>query len=282
MSGVQRGAAPAGGRAPRSIASADNPLYRSWLRSVQQPRLARPGAIALAEGLHLAQAALDAGAMVSHVLLREGGRASEADLLAARFGAGVVRVLLAPGLFDRLAPLDRAGSGIMLVLLIPPLPEPAAAAASGDLVLLDGIQDPGNAGTLLRTAAAAGVKEVWTSPGTVHLWTPKVLRAGMGAHFRLCLREGLLPDEGLLAGRRWLSAVAHGGQELWQADLGRQAVGWVLGGEGAGPGAAWLQACSGQLRIPIAGGTESLNVAAAAAICLFEMCRQRAQGGGRS
>jgi len=147
-----------------------------------------------------------------------------------------------------------------------------AAAAS---VVLDRLQDPGNVGSVLRSAAAFGVAQVLALKGTAALWSPKVLRAGMGAHFALRLLEGM--EEGALATLQvpLLATSPHAGQALPSAPLPRPCA-WVMGHEGQGVSATLLARCALQLRIPQPGGEESLNVAAAAAVCLYESSRRRA------
>ena len=141
-------------------------------------------------------------------------------------------------------------------------------------LLLEGIQDPGNLGSLLRSAVAAGLKQAFLSKGCVFAWSPKVLRAGQGAHFFLDLHESAPLTA--IAERFPGTVVAtdpRAGASLFDADLSGR-IAWIFGAEGGGVSPA-LAACAGlRLRIPMAGPAESLNVAAAAAICLFEQVRQ--------
>lgn len=259
----------------KAITSADNPRFRGWLRASSTPRTARAGGTTLAEGLHLAQAAIAANASIVEVLVRRGTPVEDVDAAFQDVPGSVPRYELAAALYDRISPVEH-GAGLMLVVQVPDVPAPERVRE--DLVYLDGIQDPGNVGAILRTAAAAGVRRVLASPGTAALWAPRVLRAAMGAHFRLCLHENVeaasLPT--ILDGT-WMAAVAHGAPSLWQAQLGEGAIGWVFGGEGRGPSAQALAACARTVTIPASDAVESLNVAAAAAICLFEVKRRRQQ-----
>jgi len=259
----------------KSIESAANAQFRRWLRIAGMPRAARELGLTLAEGLHLAQAALAAGAAVEAIVLRRGADHPEIEALVAGFDPVLPRFELAPALYDRLAPVEH-GVGLLLVLA-PPAAEPPAALAA-DMLYLDGIQDPGNVGALIRTAAAAGVRHVLASAGTAALWSPRVLRAAMGAHFHIGLHEHVavaqLPR--VLDGP-WLVAVAHEASALWELNLDAPALGWIFGAEGSGPSAAALALAQQRVRIPTSAAVESLNVAAAAAVCLFERCRQRAR-----
>ena len=142
-------------------------------------------------------------------------------------------------------------------------------------VVLDRLQDAGNVGTILRSAAAFGFTQVLAFKGTAALWSPKVLRAGMGAHFRLNLVEGV---EAAALGALLVPLFATSSHA--QRTLDESALPWpcafAFGHEGQGLSAALLQRCRAELRIAQPGGEESLNVAAAAAVCLYESARQRA------
>ena len=154
------------------------------------------------------------------------------------------------------------------------------ATLAGVAVVLDRVQDAGNVGALLRTAAAAGAGTVYCLRGCAGAWTPKVLRAGMGAHFALALVEDARWED-IEAGlpRPLYATAGQGTRELYQLDL-RGDVSWVFGNEGAGVDPAVLARCDAGVRIPQRGAVESLNVAAAAAVCLYEGLRQRMAAGG--
>ena len=143
-----------------------------------------------------------------------------------------------------------------------------------DTLILENIQDPGNVGTLLRSAAAAGIKQVICTKGSAALWSPRVLRAGMGAHFSLNTYENVAIEDVL---ERFEIPVyvtsSHQAESLYQKDL-TQACVWILGNEGQGV-SDFALAHAQALSIPQPGGQESLNVAIAGSICFFEMVRQR-------
>ena len=257
----------------RPIASDANPTFRRWLKLATQPRAVRESGRTLAEGIHLAQAVLAANVRIEALLARRGAKGAAAEALIDSVAQrGVPAFELAAALFDRISPVE-AGAGLMLEIAVPP-PGPAPGIAE-DLVYLDGIQDPGNAGALLRVAAAAGVGWVLAAPGTVSLWAPRTLRAGQGAHFVLKLIEGAAAAG---AAERfdgnWIAAAAHDADPLWQVRIPETPVGWVFGAEGRGISEAMLARCDRRVRIPLAAGIESLNVAAAAAVCLFERRRR--------
>ena len=257
----------------QAIASPANPAFKAWLRLATHPREARVQHRGLAEGLHLAQAALDAGALVEAVLLRQRTHGAEVErLAAAATAAGARRFELAPALYDRISPVEH-GVGMMFVVSVPQHAAPKRVRR--DMLYLDGVQDPGNVGTLLRTAAAAGIGDVLASPTTAALWAPKTLRAGQGAHFRLRLHEHVAAGSLIEALQgSWIGADARRGEPLWATPLPAGPVGWVFGGEGAGLTEPARAVCHRLVSIPIDVAVESLNVGAAAAVCLFERRRR--------
>jgi TrmH family RNA methyltransferase len=181
------------------------------------------------------------------------------------------RVVLDDLLFAALAPVATPTG----VLGIVATPAPAALPALPEhCVLLDRVQDSGNLGSILRSAAAAGVQHALLSKGCVFAWSPRVLRAAMGAHFAVAIHEhrDLAAFIGTYAGQVYAtSATAR--STIYQADL-RGPCAWLFGNEGAGVAPDLRALCHAELGIPVVAGVESLNVAAAAAICLFERHRQ--------
>lgn len=164
------------------------------------------------------------------------------------------------------------GVGIMFLVETPQRATPAALSVNA--VLLDNVQDPGNVGSILRSAAAAGVEQVFCSPGTAFCWSPKVLRAAMGAHFVLDIFENaelapLLREAPIAT----LATSGYAAQRLFDVDLKRP-VAWVFGHEGQGVSDELLSLARHQVVIPHLGQVESLNVAACAAVCFFEQVRQ--------
>lgn len=279
-----------------TITSRDNPLLRRLRRLLSSPTSYRQEGEICIEGEHLCSAYLARGHRPGLAVFSESAwqRWPLRELAA---GAGEVQ-LVADRLLAQISTLP-SPAGVVFVAAVPVnrTPDPFASA-----VLLDRVQDPGNVGSILRSASALGVRQLWTTPGTAALWSPKVLRAGMGAHFGLALCEGV-DVEALMAGPPWADAggsvagapwaagasgslppsseqapwVAtspHASAVLGQLDLPAPCV-WVLGHEGQGVAPAIMQRCQLTVRIPQPGGEESLNVAAAAAICLYESARQR-------
>ena len=169
------------------ITSDANPHYKQLRRLAAGPRACREEGRTLAEGIHLVECAAGAQADIHGVVLSEEATAEARSLgTAVAAKAGCRTIELSPRLYNALSPVEH-GSGLMAEIAVTRHALPRALEA--DAIYLDGVQDPGNAGTLLRTAAAAGVRHVAASTGTTFLWSPKVLRAAMGAHFVLALYE---------------------------------------------------------------------------------------------
>jgi TrmH family RNA methyltransferase len=256
----------------KRIVSRDNAHFRELEKLCRSGRQRhRDGRIVL-DGAHLIESYAQRFGPPDEIVVSETGegRAEIAQCLAKHSGAAAI---LTDTLFSELATVDTP-SGIMAIAGLPRCgkdPDPSA-----DAVLLDGIQDPGNLGSILRSAAAAGFGQILLSPGCAQAWSPKTLRAAMGAHFLLDIHENRdLP--GFLAGYLGKSIVTapDAALELYALDLARPHA-WVFGSEGRGA-CPEVSACAGlRIRIPMPGGVESLNVGAAAAICLFETVRQRA------
>lgn len=256
------------------VSSRHNPRLREAARLVASAHDRRKAGRCVLEGEHLVGVYWDRhGPPETLVVTEEALARASVRALAEREPA---RTLIVPtGLFAELATLP-AGVGLLAVV---PTPSPSAAAAADFCLLLDDVQDPGNVGSMLRSAAAAGVGQVLLSKRCVFAWSPKVLRAGQGAHFHLDLHE----DVDLAAwaaayvqdGGDVLAMVAAGGRSLYATALtGRLAL--AIGNEGAGLSPALAARASLAVTIPMPGGMESLNAAAAAAVCLFECVRQRA------
>ncbi len=227
----------------------------------------------VAEGVRLVEEALKAGVQPSFVLYTEASLADprSAGLLANLQGAGVACLAVSDAVMAASSDTETP-QGILAVLPLPDLPLPVQPTLT---LILDGVRDPGNLGTMLRTALAAGVEQVLLAPGTVDPYNSKVVRAGMGAHLRLPLAALAWPQ----------IALAVAGCDVWLAAAGEAlaytAVDWtrrsalVIGGEAAGARGEARALATGNVAIPMAAGVESLNAATAAAVILFEAVRQR-------
>jgi TrmH family RNA methyltransferase len=248
---------------PTRITARDNPLLQRVRKLMGDPGGYRKAGEVWLEGDHLVAAALHRGWTLEALVSTESAWAERADWRA--WGARAGRVALVPdAVFKSLSGLESpARIGALVATPRSQAIDPGAAS-----VVLDRLQDAGNVGSILRSAAAFGVRQVLAIKGTAALWSPKVLRAGMGAHFGLSLVEGLQPED--LAALRvpMLATSSHGGLLLGRAPVPSPCA-WVLGHEGQGVEPALMARCAQTVRIPQPGGEESLNVAAAAAVCLF-------------
>ncbi len=226
----------------------------------------------VAEGVRLVEEALQAKWNFRFVL--HGGELSTRGkaLIISLEQRGVATEEVAEHLLNAMSDTGNT-QGVLAVLELPkPTPLPTAL----DFVLIpDQIRDPGNLGTLLRSAAAAGVQAALLPPETADAFAPKVVRAGMGAHFRLPIREMEWEEiRKATRGLRLLLADMHG-NSCWETDL-QSPLGLIVGGEAEGASEEARKLATGVMRIPMPGGSESLNAGAAGSILLFEVVRQRA------
>jgi TrmH family RNA methyltransferase len=257
------------------VTSAANPRFKRIRSLIESARERRREAASVLEGVHLVQSWLDhhrgsQPPLLELALAQRAAGAAEIGALVRR--AGVAPLVMQDRLFDSLGTMPSP----VPVLAVVATPKPALPAClDQDTVVLDRVQDPGNVGAILRSAAAAGIARVVTTPKTAWCWSPKVLRAAMGGHFALSIHESCAWN--LLAPLIRVpvaGALAHGGTSLYDSDLCPPCV-WVFGNEGEGLAAEISHRLDWRLTIPQAGQVESLNVAAAVAICLFEQRRQR-------
>jgi TrmH family RNA methyltransferase len=256
----------------KSIQSRDNPFYKELARLTASARQRKKSAQTLLDGAHLLAAYLDCGKQPQHVLLNATAmHAAEIAGLLQRLDSVPV-TLLEDGLFAGLSEL-KTPSGILALI---GLPRPdTRVQQSRFALLLEDIQDPGNLGSMLRSAAAAGCDAVFLSQACADAWSPKVLRAAMGGHFVLDIHEEAdLTDIAARFNGAIFAATLQARDSLYAHDLTGN-VAFVFGNEGAGLSVQLVDAAHHAILIPMPGKVESLNAAAAAAVCLFEAARQR-------
>ncbi len=275
---------------PADISSSSNPKWRHLRELLESARERRRSGQTVLEGWHLLDAWLATGRPIRQLVIPQrtlqqlaGVPASDGDDIdesvehssPVQVAADAHWLILDDRLFGELDLLP-SPSPVLAVVDIPQRALPARLGEGGDIIVLDRVQDPGNVGAILRTAAAAGVQTLLTTPGTAACWAPKVLRAGMGGHFVLDIVENVAPEalQALAAHLPLAGTVLQGGQSLYGTDL-RSPLAWVFGNEGEGIAPALQKWLGLRLTIPQAAGVESLNVAASAAVCLFEQRRQR-------
>ena len=256
----------------KRIASRDNPGFKALARLVASAAERRRRNTSVIEGPNLISGCLDAGHAVEQLVFSDAfADTPEAEVLLAR-QPDVTVVRLTETLFARLSGLATPSGALAVV----PTPEGRPVPPSARFCLaLEDVQDPGNVGTLLRAAAAAGVEHVLLSPGCSFAWAPKVLRAAQGAHFALNVVEGC--DLAAFLHRFSGVSVALSGaapESLYDVDL-RGPLALVVGNEGQGLSVQLQGLATRRARIPMPGRVESLNAAVAGAVALFEAVRQR-------
>lgn len=253
----------------KHISSRDNAFFKDLKRLVTSSQARKRAGLSLLDGVHLCQAYRAHAGAPEHALVAEEAvhGAEVAPLLE-----GVSSIVSFPrAMLSELEGTEH-GQGIVYVVKTPRPAMPARITHTA--VLLDRVQDPGNVGSILRTCAAAGVERVFLGKGTAFGWSPKVLRAGMGAHFALAIFEECnLHDVVDRLDVPLVATSSHTSTTLWSASLPPQAA-WLFGHEGQGVDPDLAARAGLTVSIPITRSTESLNVAAAVAICLFEERRR--------
>ncbi|VTU30183.1 23S rRNA (uridine(2479)-2'-O)-methyltransferase [Variovorax sp. PBL-H6] len=245
---------------PSHVSSRDNPLLKELRKLAHDPGGYRKSGRIWVEGDHLCRAAREHGVRAALAIF------SESVWPSARHewtGSADKTVVVADALLAGVSGLESPGA--MGFVLHQPAPLPIAPDVA--TVVLDRLQDAGNVGSILRSAAAFGFAQVIALKGTAALWSPKVLRAGMGAHFGLRLVEGVELEALDALAVPCIATSSHRGEWLHRSRLPSPCA-WLMGHEGQGLSAALEARATLQVRIAQPGGEESLNVAAAAAICL--------------
>lgn len=259
----------------RAIQSDANEKFKRWKKLTKSARAIKKEGVTLAEGAHLAITLFEKGIKPRALIFRASGVTDELSEIVQVWAAEKIPCyVLDNKLYDQISPVEH-GAGMICEIRVPQFNLPQKAKT--DVLYLDGVQDPGNVGTLIRTAVAAGISCIVASRGSASLWSPKALRAGMGAHFSAKLYENIdpvdLPD---LFDATRLAADARGGEDLYQASGWENGhTVWMMGAEGPGLSEVALSQAERRLYIPIIKDCESLNVGAAAAVCLFEQRRRR-------
>jgi RNA methyltransferase, TrmH family len=252
----------------KHITSRDNAVFKQLKKLADNARERSHEGKTLLDGVHLIETYMEVFGEPELVIIPEGKSSLEATNLMQSL-SDVNTVMFPTLMFAELTPVA-SSTGILALVKIPHIE--LAQAATFALILED-IQDPGNLGGMLRTALGAGVDAVYCSKGCTDAWSPKCLRGGQGAQFYLPIIENADIVETIrnFAGNTY--ATTLNGDSLYAQDLTKPTA-FVIGNEGAGLSKETIQATSHQISIPTNAQLESLNAAAAAAICLFERKRQ--------
>ncbi len=252
----------------KHIVSRDNPIFKYLKKLSENSRERRAECKTLLDGVHLIEAYLQAFGEPELIIIPEGKSSIEATQLMQHL-EHVNTIMLPTLMFAELTPVA-SSTGILALVKTSQIAAPSEVKFA---LMLEDIQDPGNLGSMLRTALGAGVEAVYLSKGCTDSWSPKALRGGQGAQFNLAIIEGVDLVETIqnFAGETY--ATTLGGASIYAQDLSKPSA-FLIGNEGAGLSEKLIKAASQKISIPMHHSLESLNAAAAAAVCLFERARQ--------
>ena len=253
-----------------AITSRKNKLVQRWRDLTLEGGARRKERAALLEGPHLVTAALNAGVPVRCLILSESGgaKAEHASILRHY---GKAPTLVSDAVFDSISD-TRSPAGIAAEIELPK-PKPDLAASAG-CIFLESVQDPGNVGGILRSAAAFGIADAVLGQGCADPWSPKALRAAMGAHFSMRIADDADLEKAVgRFGGTLVCTAPREGIPIGRAELPAR-IGWIFGTEGKGVTRSLAARAALKVTIPMAGLAESLNVGAAAAICFYEASRR--------
>ncbi|MFC0820627.1 TrmH family RNA methyltransferase [Moraxella marmotae] len=255
------------------ITSPANPTVKHTHALLTQHRTRKKSGQTVIEGVHLLDAYLKQGLTITTVIVSQtASEHPEVMLLLGQIDTTKITIIT-DSLYKQIRSL---GDGVDIMAVID-IPKHHLGQITGDCLILDGLQDTGNIGTLLRTASAVGITTVITTPNTAHLWSPKCLRAGMGANFALQIFEQIPHDEIFAKVKTPLYATSsHTDKVIYHHNL-QNPIAWVLGHEGQGVSQQFLAQATA-IALPQPNGQESLNVGVAGSICFYEMLRQRQYG----
>ena len=255
----------------KKISSSQNPLIKKLVQLSSRQSVRTKNNLTILDGVHLTREYLAKIGKPELCVVSEGVRSAEVTDILADCNSRVVRIVEIPkSLFVKISPVVE-GIGILFVIKIPRVTKVNPLA---ETLILENIQDPGNFGTILRSAAAFGVEQIICSIGTVSAWSPKVLRSGMGAHFELKIFEKHdLKSEISRFDIPVFATSLEADKSIYDEHLNEPKV-WIFGNEGAGVSEDIQKLATKKVKIPHSAKIESLNVAMAATVCLSESWRQ--------
>ena len=252
----------------KHIVSRDNPIFKYQKKLAESTRERRAEGKTLLDGVHLIESYCAAFGDPEIIIIPEGKSSLEATQLMQHL-EHVSTIMFPTLMFAELTPVS-SSTGILAVVKTPNIAPPNTVKFA---LMLEDIQDPGNLGSMIRTALGGGVQAIYLSKGCTDAWSPKALRGGQGAQFYVPIIEGvdIVGAMQNFAGNTYATTMA--GESLYRQDL-TQPSAFIIGNEGAGLSNKAMEAASHQISIPMNKNLESLNAAAAAAVCLFERARQ--------
>ena len=257
----------------KKITSAQNPLVKKLVQLSEKQSFRNKQKMTIIEGAHLTAEWLKCfGAPDFCVISSSSKRSEEVESIIQKCEElNTETIELEAKIYSKISPVIE-GVGVLFVVKIP---ENQSVDFCEDAIILDRVQDPGNLGTILRSAVGFGVKQIICSKGTVSAWSPKVLRAGMGAHFKLQIFENQDLNEAISKVETPIFATSLQAEKSIYDENFTTKTAWIFGNEGAGVSLDLLSKVKNQVIIPQVGEIESLNVAMAATVCLAEQARQR-------
>ena len=256
----------------KRITSPDNATFKVLQTLAHSGRERRKQGRTVLDGLHLVEAWCNAYGVPELLVVSDHGLQQKENVEFLETHPTLVLIEMPDLLFGLVSPVETP-TGILALIRIPS--PPPRRDIRGSCVVLDAVQDAGNLGSILRNAAAAGIEDVLLGQGCAQAWSPKVLRASMGAHFVLRLHEHADVTSALGAyPGRIVATTIDAAETLYDLDL-TGPVAWLFGSEGGGLSPSLAGLAARKIKIPMRGHTQSLNVAAAAAVCLFEELRQK-------
>ena len=257
----------------KKITSAQNPLVKKLVQLSEKQSFRNKQKMTIIEGVHLTAEWLKRfGAPDFCVISSSSKRSEEVESIIQKCEElNTETIELEAKIYSKISPVIE-GVGVLFVVKIP---ENQSVDFCEDAIILDRVQDPGNLGTILRSAVGFGVKQIICSKGTVSAWSPKVLRAGMGAHFKLQIFENQDLSKAISKIETPIFATSLQAEKSIYDKNFTTKTAWIFGNEGAGVSLELLSKVKNQVIIPQVGQIESLNVAMAATVCLAEQARQR-------
>ena len=269
------------------ISSRENTIFKNIKHLATSSQARRKEGLTLLDGVHVCQMYLAHIGQPTWCVVSESAQVHVeiAPILQQLKEEKTQTIILADNLYQQVSQVEQ-GVGIFFVVSVPEsnlafkptsnfLADQSANKLNQTTVMLDRVQDPGNVGSILRSAAAAGIKQVICNDGTVSVWSPKVVRAAMGAHFLLDIVEHVALEDYLQnCPIPVLATSSYASQTIYSANLASPVI-WLFGHEGQGVSDDLMQHATLKVSVPHQGQIESLNVAACAAICFFEQVRQQ-------
>ncbi len=258
------------------ITSRDHPLIKQLIKLEKSSQYRKKTHLTLLDGIHLIQIYSSVSGAPENLIVSQ-SYIEDADnnrFINILFGNTFSKTtVISNALFREISPV-KTPTGILALITLPEMLKESASRKQTFSVLLEAIQDPGNLGSILRSAAAANARDIYLSTQCTDAWSPKTLRAAMGAHFFLRIHENCeLPLIAQQFSGTVIATSIQASKSLFEVSLAGP-VAFVFGNEGAGLSKEMIRACDENIAIPMPGKTESLNAAAAAAICFFEKVRQ--------